>query len=71
MIFDVNMGEEFHHKSRFVAKSHKNETPILITYIMLVYLDYVRICLTIEALNDLDVLAADAENTYISAPCCE
>ena len=33
--------------------------------------DYVRICLTIAALNDLDVLAADVENAYLTAPCRE
>ena len=31
----------------------------------------IRICLTITALNDLDVLSSDIENTYLSAPRCE
>ena len=31
----------------------------------------VRICLTIAALNDLDILAADIENAYLTAPCRE
>ena len=59
VIFGVKVGKNFRGKSRFVSGDHKTETPISITYSMVVSRDYVRICLTIAALNNLDVLAAD------------
>lgn len=44
------------------------ETPSLVTYSTVVSRDFVHICLTIAALNDLEVLAADIENSYITVP---
>ena len=49
---------------RFVADGNKAETPTLVTYSTVVSRDSVHICLTIAALNDLEVLAADVENAY-------
>ena len=71
MIFDIKLGENFRRKARFVADGHKTETPASITYSTVVSRDSVRICLTIAALNDLEVLAADVENAYLTAPCKE
>ena len=45
MIFDVKLGENFRRKARFVADGHKTDT-----------CDSVQICLTLAALNDLNVL---------------
>ena len=71
MIFDIKLGENFRRKARFVADGHKTETPSAITYSTVVSRDSVRICLTIAALNDLDILSADIENAYLTAPCRE
>ena len=71
MIFDIKMAENFRRKARFVADGHKTKTPSAITYSTVVSRDSVRICLTIAALNDLEVLAADVENAYLTAPCRE
>ena len=71
MIFDVKMGENFRRKARFVADGHKTKTPSSVTYSTVVSRDSVRICLTIAALNDLEVLAADVENAFLTAPCRE
>ena len=71
IIFDVKLAENFRRKARYVADGHKTETPTSVTYSTVVSRDSVRICLTIAALNDLEVLAADVENAYLTAPCRE
>ncbi len=73
ILFDVKLGENFRRKARFVADGQKRtNTPTSVTYSTVVSRDCsVRICLTLAALNDLDVLAADIENAYLTAPCCE
>ena len=65
------MAENFRQKARFVADGHKTETPAAITYSTVVSRDSVRICLTIAALNNLEVLAANVENAYLTVPCRE
>ena len=71
VIFDVKLGENFHRKARYVADGHKTATPSSITYSTVVSRDSVRIILLVAALNDLDVVTADIENAYLSAPCRE
>ena len=71
MIFDVKMGENFCRKARMVAGGHKTTTPSTITYSSVVSRDSVRICLTLAALNDLDVLSCDIQNAFLTAPCRE
>ena len=58
-------------KSKVVADGHKTKSPAAITYSTVVLRDSVRICLTIAALNNLEVLAADVENAYLTALCRE
>lgn len=65
------MSENFRRKARFVADGHKTDTPPSVTYSTVVARDSVRICLTLAALNDLNILAGDIENAYLSAPCRE
>ena len=67
MIIDVKMGKCFRRKARFVVDGHKTNTPTAIAYSSVVSRDSIRIALTIEVLNDLDVLACDIQNNYISA----
>lgn len=71
MIFDVKLGENFRQKARLVCQGNRTETPTSVTYSSVVSRDSVRICLTIAALNDLQVMAADIQNAYLSAPCRE
>jgi hypothetical protein len=72
LIFDVKMGENFHHKARFVAGGHTTEVPdSLITYLSVVSRDSVSIALMIAALNDLKVMACDIQNAYLTADCME
>ena len=67
MIFDIKMGENFRRKARMVAGGHTTEVPSSITYSSVVSRDSARIALTIAALNNLDVLACDIQNAYLTA----
>jgi hypothetical protein len=67
MIFDIKI-EDFRRKAHMVAGGHMTGAPMIMTYASLVSRETVRIALTIAALNDLEVKAADILNAYISAP---
>jgi hypothetical protein len=71
MNFDVKMGENFRRKARFVADGHKTKAPAAMTYSSVVSRDSVRIALTILALNDLDIMACDIQNAYLTVDCQE
>ena len=69
MIFDIKMGEKSRCKAQMVAGGHTTEAPSSITYSSVVSRDSVRIALTIAALNNIDVLACDIQNAYLTAQC--
>ena len=71
LIFDIKLGENLRRKARLVAGSHTTKIPSLLTYASVVSRDSVCIALTIAALNDLDILACDIQNAYLTAPCRE
>ena len=71
MIFDVKLGENFRRKARLVGGGHTTTAPASITYSSVVSRDSVRIALTIAALNDLEILACDIQNSYLTAVCRE
>ena len=71
IIFDVKMGDIFRRKSRMVSGGHKTVTPEALRYVSVVSRDSVRIALTIAALNDLEFMACDIQNAYVTAKCCE
>ena len=72
IIFDIKLGENFRqNKARLVADGHKIEPPGSVTYSSIVSRDSVRLCLLSAALNNLDVLAGDIENAYLTTPCHE
>ena len=54
-------------KARMVVGGHKNEVPATLTYSSVVSRDSVRIALTIAALNELEVLASDIHNAFLTA----
>jgi hypothetical protein len=70
IIFDVKM-EDFRRKVRLVAGGHMTDPPATATYDIVVSRESVHIVLTAAALNDLDLLAADIQNTYLNAPITE
>jgi hypothetical protein len=67
MIFDIKI-EDFRRKARMVAGGHMTGAPTIMTYTSVVLRETIRIALTIPALNDLEVKAADILNAYTSAP---
>ena len=71
MIFDVKMGENFIQKAILLGGGHMTEAPSSITYSSVVSRYSIRIALTIEALNGLDLLACDIQNAYMTAKCRE
>ena len=70
-IFDVKMGENFRRKARLVANGNETETPTTLTYSSVVSRDSVRIALLVASLNDLQLLACDIQNAYLTADCRE
>ena len=71
MIFDIKLSEGFRRKARMVAGGHQVDTPAYMTYSSVVSRETVRIVLTLAALNDLEVKAADIQNAFLTAPCAE
>ena len=68
LVFDVKLGENFRRKARYCADGHKTGAPASVTYSTVVARDSVRILLLIAALNELDVLGADVQNAFLTAP---
>ena len=68
IVFDVKLGENFRRKARYCADGHKTGAPASVTYSTVVSRDSVRILLTVAALNDLNVLGADVQNAFLTAP---
>ena len=71
MIFDIKLGENFRRKAILVGGGHTTTAPSSITFSLVVSRDSFRIALTIAALNDLDILACDIQNSYLTALCRE
>ena len=69
MIFDIKLGENFSRKAQLVGGGHTTIAPSSITFLSVVSRDSVRIDLTIAALNELDILACDIHNAYLTALC--
>ena len=71
MIFDVKIGENFRRKALLVAGGPTTDAPATLTYYSVVSYDSIQIALTIAALNELEVMACDIQNAYLTANCCE
>ena len=69
LIFDVKM--DMTRKARLVAEGHKTMDPEWSTYAGVVSRETVRIAFTYAALHGLNVLAADIQNAYLTAPTSE
>ena len=64
LILDVQMGENFCLKSRFVTGVHMTENPATLTYTYVASRDLVHIALDITDLNGLEILSRDIQNAY-------
>jgi hypothetical protein len=70
LVFDIKF-DGFRFKSRMVAGGHMIDTPPFLTYASVVSRETVRIALLMASLHDLEVMAADVENAYLTAPTSE
>jgi hypothetical protein len=71
LVFDIKF-DGFWRKSRMVVVGgHMVDASSFLMYVSVVLGETVRTALTIAALNDLDVKAADVENIYLTAPTSE
>ena len=66
LVFDIKL--DMTRKARYVAGGHLTDVPPSMTYSSVVSRDTVRIGFLMAALNDLDVLAGDIQNAFLSAP---
>ena len=69
MIFDVKIGENFRRKAHLVAGGHTTDAPATLTYLSAVSRNSDWIALTIAALNELEVMACNIQNAYLTANC--
>lgn len=69
-VFDVKM-ITLGRKARLVANGNETEAPKDMTFSSVVSRDSVRLFFLLAALNDLNVLSADIQNAYLSAPTTE
>ena len=66
-VFDVKM-DSLTRKAHLVANGNETADPKTMTFSSVVSRDSVRLFFTLAALNDLDILSADIQNAYLSAP---
>ena len=69
MIFEVTM--DFWCKSRYVANGANTPNLTSSAYAGVVSRESIRIAFTLAALNGLNVMTADIQNTYLQAPISE
>ena len=69
MVFDVKM--DFTRKAWFCARGHVTDAPKGLTDSSVVSRDLVRLAFLLAELNGVDVLAGEAKNAYLNAPCHE
>ena len=67
-IFDIRLWEDFCRKSRFVGDGYKVDAPSSITYSSVVSRDSVQIIVTITVLNKLELLGANIQYAFLTAP---
>ena len=68
VIFDIKLAENFRRKVRYVADGYKVDTDPSVSYSTVVSRDSVRIILTTAAFHGLEVLGADIQNAFLTAP---
>jgi hypothetical protein len=67
MVFDVKIGD-LTRKARFCANGNETDPPKESTFSTVVTRDSVRLFFLLAALNDLEILSADIQSAYLSAP---
>jgi hypothetical protein len=70
MIFDVKTGS-MKRKARYVARGYETEPPAPMAFDSVVRRESVQLAFMIAASNDLSILSADIQNSYLKSPCKE
>ena len=70
-IFDIKMSDKFRRRARLVANAIETEAPAALTYLIILSQESVMIALLLASLNDLEILACNIQNAYLSANCRE
>ena len=65
MVFDIKL-RSLAHKAWYVAGGHQMDPPKDTTYLSVILRDSVWITFLAATLNDLNILAADVQNTYLN-----
>ena len=71
MIFYIKLGNNLSRKPRLVGGGHTTTATYSITFLSVVSRNSVKIALNISALNELDIMACDIQNAYLTALCRE
>jgi hypothetical protein len=66
LVWDLKM--DFTRKARWILDGHKTPDPMKSTYARVVSRESVRTAFTYEALNRVDICAADIRNAHLQAP---
>ena len=69
LILNINMGDNFRRKARFVAVGHMTDTPATLTYASVVSRLLVSIALTTADLNGIKIFSCDIQNAYLTDYC--
>ena len=67
MIFDVKLNAVLNWKTIYVSDGHKVDTPLSMTYYLVISIYSVHILLMLADINGLDVKCTDVQNEYINA----
>ena len=71
MIFDIKLGKNFRRNAQVVGGVHTTTSPSSIKFLSVVSRDSVTIALTISELNNIDILAYNIQNEYLTTLCRE
>ena len=69
IVWDVKM--DFTRKAKWVKDGNKTPDPVTSNYDGVISRESVRIAFTYAALNNLDVVATDIQNSYLTTPSSE
>ena len=68
IVLDIKLGENFRRKEIYFDNGHKTKYPAALTYSTVVSCDSVRIIPTTAAMNGLEFMGADVQNSFLTAP---
>ena len=71
MIIDIKLGKNFRRKARLLGGRYMKTSPSSITLFLVLSRYSFMIAFNISALNELDIMACDIHNSYLTEHCRE